>query len=140
MIRTSASLAAVRLWDQLSRNMIGLQLDIRANAMTWRASASAGSVPVDKLRGWMQDAGRAYQERLRWVADFRAAKPARWNAVLSVASTSGVSSQELLALAQDLRTVADSLLSAKLTTAEEIVAICDVVLNEVPAAESLWPE
>lgn len=138
MIRSSQGLGALRLWDQVSRNLLGLQHDMRSNALTWQGNAKAGSVPVDKLRGWMADAAKAYQTRAQWVVDLRATD--RWADVMAVGASYGVSEAEVVDMLDDVGRVADALAASKLTTYADMRKACDRVLAEVPPLESLWPE
>lgn len=140
MIRLSPTLQAARVWEQVQRNLSGMTFDMRANAQTWRANAQAGSVPVATLRTWINDAGRSYLQRLQWIADWRADKPARWAAVVAVAASQGVSDTELRDLAQDAAAIGRQMRDATPNTHAAVIVLCDAILAEVPAAESLWPE
>lgn len=132
---TLNTLNTLRVLQQVSDNLIGLQRDMRSNAQTWKTAALAGSVPLATLKTWMNDAAAQYLRRLAWRVDAET-----WQRVVEVHGAIGGEAAEFGLMSAPLKTAAAELAGAEKETDAQIVAACEAVLAAVPAATSLWQE
>ena len=128
-----------RVVEQIRQNLIGLQNDMRHNALTHRAMAQAQSPALAILQGFVADAAAAYLTRMQWLIDLRNA-PVRRQRLLDILTLMGWTEADITDAATPLRAAAVALRDAPKTSYAEIVTACDAVLASVDAPESLWPE
>lgn len=128
-----------RVVEQIMSNMVGLQRDMRGNALTWKAMATAQSPDVTILAQFMHDAAASYNTRLGWLLTYKNTSP-NWSAVTAMYLALGGDIAEATTLYTQMKAVADQLAAAMLTTYAQITSACDQILAAVQAPDSLWPE
>jgi len=133
------NIAILRVLLQLQQNFVGLQGDMRNNAVAWNAMAAAQNPDVATLAGYMTSAATSYSTRLGWVAALQA-DVANWSKVAAMAGVLGVTAQEFLDTMTPITAVATGLATADLSTYAKIQAACNQILAAVNAPLSLWPE
>jgi hypothetical protein len=129
----------LRMLLQADQNLSGLQGDMRANAITWRAAAVAQSQPVAALAQWMNDAAGEYQKRLGWIATAQA-DAVIWPKLSSLWAMLGGTGADFTNMTTPLKAVADQLGPIAKGTYAQIIAACDQIIAAIPAPLSLWPE
>jgi hypothetical protein len=129
----------LRMLLQADQNLSGLQGDMRANAITWKAAAQAQSQPVATLAQWMNDAATAYQTRLGWIATAQA-DAVLWPLLSSMWAKLGGTAADFNSVTTPLKAVADQLGPVAKGSYAQIIAACDQIIAAVPAPLSLWPE
>lgn len=128
-----------RVLKQIEDNFIGIQRDMRNNAVSWKAMAQSQSVPLATLRTFINDAAAAYLTRMQWVIDLRN-DPVKKARLLEVLATQGVSEQEVIDLVTTFRQGALDIQNAPKGSYAGIVTLCDAILAQIDAPDSLWPE
>ena len=128
-----------RVVNQLQQNLVGLQRDMRSNAVAWRAMATAQSPNVATLAQFTKDAATSYQTRLGWVLTYKNTS-ANWPAVTAMLTALGGNITDATTLYTQMKAVADQLAAANLTTFAQISTACDQILSAVQAPDSIWPE
>lgn len=128
-----------RIVDQISRNLIGLQADMRNNATAHKAMAQAQSPNLATLQSFVTDCLAEYQRRLKWCSDLRA-DTVRRQRLLDALAEKGWAESDITDVFTALKTVATTLNSASRTSYLEISLACDAVLASIDAPDSLWPE
>jgi hypothetical protein len=124
---------------QIEIALIQLQRDLRGNAIAHRAMAVAQSPDLAKLQSFVTDCATAYNKYLQWVAAVNG--DVSKTATLSTALTdANVVSSDVSDLANALQAQVTLLAGASLKTYADIIAACDVVIANVDAPISLWPE
>lgn len=127
-----------RVFEQYTRNLIGLQRDMNSNAQLWKTQAQA-ALALPALQAMISASLVQYQLRLQWMTDLQAdsTKLTRLQAVLA---RMGMTTQDVADVALPLRSAAIALNAAPRTTFAEIITACDALLAAVNAPPSLWPE
>lgn len=129
----------LRLLLQAEQNLSGLQRDMRNNALSWLASATAQNVPRATLAAWMNDAATSYQQRLAWLYAAQA-DTATWSQLGAMWTALGGTGQDFADMVTPLRAVADQLGPAAKGSYPAIINICNKITAAVNAPLSLWPE
>lgn len=129
----------LRLLMQAEQNLSGLQRDMRANAISWKASATAQSVPAATLALWMNDAAIQYQARLGWLTTAQA-DAANWTKLSAMWALLGGTGADFTGMTQPLQAVADQLGPVAKGTYAQITGSCDQIIAAINAPLSLWPE
>lgn len=129
----------VRMVLQCSENLVKLQLDIRRNAESWKASAQAQSTDAATLAGWMRGACAQYAIRLGWMETLRNDADV-YPAFLELANAVGIQEVDYVTLADELAAVVAQLSAADTSTYQAIADACDVVVANVDPPPSVWPE
>lgn len=133
------NLHILRLMLQIEQNLSGLQRDMRNNALTWKASATAQSLPVANLATYMNDAAMSYQSRLGWLTTLQA-DAGNWAKVAAMWAMLGGTGQDFSDMMTPINAVANQLGPATKNTYTQISAICDQITTAINAPLSLWPE
>lgn len=128
-----------RVVDQVVTNLVGLQRDMRANAVSHRAVALSASKPITEIAGFMADCGTQYLRRLGWVNDLLA-DGGRHAALTVQLGLRGMADADVTAVLVPLHDAVVLMGNAPRATYAEIVAACDAMIAEVQAPDSLWPE
>lgn len=128
-----------RVANQVTQNIIGLQIDMVRNANTWKAMALAQNPPIATLRQYLNDAAANYLTRLQWVIDLRADAVKRQR-LIDILTARGWDEQEVVDTVTTLRNVAVQLRDAPKGSYAVVITICDAILAAIEPAESLWPE
>lgn len=136
---TLSSLQKRRVFQQVEKNLVGLQLDMYQNAQTWKAMATAQNPPVATLRTFMNDGAAAYLTRLQWIIDLRNDANRRQR-LLDILATQGINETEIVTYVTELRNAAIALRDAPKGGYAAMTTACDALLASVDAPESLWPE
>ncbi len=122
-----------------AQQLVTLQIDIRNNALTWKAMAQAQNPPVATLRGYMNDAAVSYQTRLGWLVTAQA-DAENWARLSAMWASLGGTGQDFSDMTTPLAAVANQLGPATKNTYAQIIGICDQITAAINAPLSLWPE
>ena len=133
------NLHAGRVVDQIKQNLIGIQNDLRRNAMTHKTMALEQSPTLSTLQTFVLDCANQYLRRLQWLIDLRA-NVSRRTRLQEGLSRIGLTEADVADVATALRQAAIALRDAPRGTYDEIISACDSVIAFVDAPESLWPE
>jgi hypothetical protein len=129
----------LRLLIQAEQNLSGLQRDMRNNALTWKVSAQAQSVPLATLASYMNDSATSYQQRLAWITTAQA-DTANWAKLGAMWNLIGGTAADFSDMLTPLNAVANQLGPAPKATYAAIIGICDQIIAAINAPLSLWPE
>lgn len=127
-----------RVIDQIERNLIGLQNDIRNNAATHKAMAQAQSPDLATLQGFIADCLVQYNRRLGWLVTIR--QHAQWPTIRAAYVAMGGSEAAVVDVYTDIKAAVDALTVADVSSYAAIVIACDAVIATVDAPLSVWPE
>jgi hypothetical protein len=127
-----------RVIDQIQKNLVGLQVDMRNNAAMHKSMALAQSPPLAVLQSYLADCVAQYKRRLGWVSSIR--QHSKWQDVRTLFAAQGGSEDDVLYLFNDLKAAVDALAVAPRASYADIIAACDAVLSQVDAPLSLWQE
>jgi uncharacterized membrane protein YdcZ (DUF606 family) len=127
----------MRVLNQIMSNLVGLQHDMVFNANAWKAMAQAQSPDIAKLASFMT--GSEYLRRLQWIADYKNNNP-NWPAVTAMYQALGGDPAEATTLYTQMKSVADQLAAANITTYSQVINISNQILAAVQPPDSLWPE
>lgn len=128
-----------KVLNQITTNLTGLQLDMRANAQAWSVMATNQAPDMVTLAKFMSDAAASYQSRLGWILNYKNTNP-NWPAVTAMYTALGGDITEATTLYTQMKNVADQLAAATLTTYAQVTSACNQILGAVQAPDSLWPE
>lgn len=129
-----ASRQARKIADQLDRNLINLRVDLRRNAQAYKAAFGLGRT-VEQVADVMAKDAAQYIRRIKWHADFRAAKPVLYTEALAHL---GETDTQHEAECKELRDAAVIQRDGAKTTQAGIEALADQVLSAVADHGSLW--
>ena len=135
----TTAIHTLRLLLQADQNLSGLQKDMRQNAISWKASAQAQSVPVGTLAQWMNDAATAYQTRLGWITTAQA-DTANWALLSAMWTKLGGTAADFNSMLTPMNAVANQLGPIDKSTYAAIISACDQIITAINAPVSLWPE
>lgn len=133
------NLSILRLMLQIERNLSGLQGDMRANAIAWKAAAAAQSQPVETLAQWMNDAATSYKTRLAWLTTLQS-DTVNWPKIGAMWAALGGTAADFSNITTPLSAVANQLGPIAKDTYTQIAAACDQIIAAINAPLSLWPE
>jgi hypothetical protein len=128
-----------RVFEQMQRNLINLQNDLRRNATAHKQMALAQSPDLVTLQTFINDGILQYLRRLKWVAD-HLSDVERKKSLLNYIAAFGIEEKDITDLSVALHSAVVVLSNTKRSTYTEIVEACDVLLASVNAPESLWAE
>lgn len=128
-----------RLLNQCLQNLIGLQIDIRRNAVAHRQMALAQAPDFATLLSYVNDSIATYQRRQQWLADI-ISDNTRKQRLLDALARVGCTATDATDLYNYLNNVVSQMAAATKNSYADIIALCDSVLANVGMPESLWPE
>ncbi len=132
-------LHANRVLEQIMDNVIGLQRDMRNNAIAHRAMALAQSPALATLQSFVNDAAAAYLVRIGWGESI-INTPAKLTILNNTLSRIGLVLTDITDVTDALKSAALQIQSANKNTYAQIVTVCDAVIAGVNLPDSLWPE
>lgn len=133
------NLHILRLMLQIEQNLSGLQRDMRNNALSWQATATAQSLPVAVLAQYMNDAAASYQTRLSWLTTLEA-DAANWAKVGAMWALIGGTDADFTNLITPITAVANQLGPIDKSSYASILSACSQIIAAINAPLSLWPE
>lgn len=133
------ALHILRLMLQIEQNLSGLQRDMRNNALSWQATATAQSLPVATLAQYMNDAAASYQTRLSWLTTIEA-DAANWPKVSAMWALLGGTGADFSNLITPITAVATQLGPIDKSSYSAILSACSQIIAAINAPLSLWPE
>lgn len=136
---TPTNLHFERVVDQVRRNIIGLQLDMRTNASIHLGRAEAQSPDFSGLKQDVTATAADYLRRLQWVTDLQN-DPTKKAQLVSIITKMGWVLSDITSVIVPLQAAATALSNATLTNYQDIITACNTILAAVDAPPSLWPE
>lgn len=127
-----------RAIDQIERNLVGLQRDLRDNAAKHKAMAQSQSPNLATLQSFIADCLTQYNRRLGWLVAIR--QHPQWPAVRAAYVAMGGTEADVVDVYTDIKAAVDALAVADVSSYAAIITACDAVLATVDAPLSLWPE
>lgn len=128
-----------RIVDQISRNLIGLQTDVRNNAIAHKAMANAQSPDLATLQSFVTDCIAEYQRRLKWCSDLRA-DPVRKQRLVDALTDRGWVEADVTDIFDALSVIITALSVTSRKSYLEISVACDATIASTNPPDSLWPE
>lgn len=139
MAVTVTKLQIFRVVDQIITALVGMQRDMVNNANAWAAQAVAQSPDIVTLSKHMADAAASYERILGWILAYKNTSQ-NWTAVVTMYVAIGGSANDVVNHYTTLKTVADALSAANITTYAQVTNACNQILAAVSKPDSIWPE
>jgi len=129
----------LRMLLQADTLLSNLQRDMRNNALSWKAIATAQALTVATLAEQMNSAAVTYQGNLDLITTAQA-DTVNWNKIVTMWGILGGTGADFTNIMNTLSAVASQLGPADKSTYAAIISDCDQIIAAVNAPLSLWPE
>ena len=133
----SATLEEFNILMQTNQNIEGLRRNMRDNATGYKTSIATNRLTVAQCADIMRQDATEYKRRIKMMSDFYA-DPAKNTKLVNGLTAIGAQRSELVGYAVEMKSAADTVLSATLETASDINTVSDNLLSSVPSHDTIF--